>query len=214
MELEYNTTRKHLILAEYGRSLQKTVEYILTFEDKEIRTRLAKTVINVMAQLSPQVKDNADYKQKLWDHLYIISDFKLDVDAPYPPPSQEVLVRKPEKIKYAVKNLRYGHYGKNIENMIKQTTLLEDSPEKAVLVNNIANHLKKTYLIWNRDSVNDEVIYGQLSELAGGKLKLDTETRLNNTNDILAQNVIKKKKFFTKDNKNSNFKRKKKRNDQ
>jgi hypothetical protein len=213
MELEYNTARKHLILAEYGRTLQKSVEYLLTIEDREVRTRCAKTIINVMAQLSPQVKDNGDYKQKLWDHLHIISDFKLDVDSPYPPPSQEILQRKPEKIKYAVKNLRYGHYGKNIENMIRQTADLEDSPEKTALIRNIANHLKKTYLLWNRDSVNDEVIYAQLSELSGGKIILDTETRLHNTNDILAQNVVKKKKFFPKDNKNLKFQRRKKRND-
>ncbi|MEI6575083.1 MAG: DUF4290 domain-containing protein [Bacteroidota bacterium] len=213
MDLDYNTSRKHLILAEYGRTLQSTVEYLLGIEDRDLRTKCAKTVVNVMAQLSPQVKDNGDYKQKLWDHLYIISDFKLDVDAPYPAPSREVLIAKPEKIKYTVKNLRYGHYGKNVENMIKQTAALEDSPEKAVLIKNIANHLKKTYLLWNRDAVADEVIYAQLSELSGGKINLDTETRLNNTNDILAQNVVKKKKFFPKDNKNMKFQRRKKRID-
>lgn len=120
MEMEYNTGRPPLIIPEYGRNVQKMVDYALSIEDRERRTKIAKAIITIMAQLNPLVKESVDYKQKLWDHLYIISDFKLDVDGPFPPPSPESFIVKPEKVSYGTKSFRYGHYGKNIEKIIQK----------------------------------------------------------------------------------------------
>lgn len=207
LNMDYNTARKKLILAEYGRNVQNMVEYTLTIEDREKRTRAAKSIVQAMSQLNPVAVENEDYWQKLWDQLYIVSDFRLDVDSPYPKPTVEVLNLKSEKLKYRDKNFRYGHYGKNIEKIINKASEIEDSAEKAIFVEAIANHLKKTYLTWNRDSVNDEVIHNHLAELSGGKLKVSDETQLQNTNDILARNAKKKKFIRPKDN---NMRRKKK----
>lgn len=208
LNMAYNTERRKLILAEYGRNVQNMVEYALTIEDPEARTRAAKTIVNVMAAINPGVIENTEYWQKLWDHLFVISDFRLDVDSPYPKPPTEILQNlKSGKLKYRDKNFRYGHYGKNIEKIITKASEIEDSVEKGIFVEAIANHLKKTYLTWNRDSVNDEVIYGHLAELSGGRLKLSDETQLQNTNDILARTAKKKKFIRPKDN---NIRRKKK----
>jgi len=209
LNMDYNTSRKKLLLAEYGRNVQNMVEFALTIEDREKRNRVAKTIVQVMSQLNPGVVENNDYWQKLWDQLYIISGFKLDIDSPYPKPTEEVLNLKSEKLKYRDKDFRYGHYGKNIEKIIKKASDIEDGAEKAVFVEAIANHLKKTYLTWNRDSVSDELIYEHLDKLSAGKLKLSDETQLQNTNDILARTAVKKKKFVRpKDN--MNLRRKKK----
>ena len=212
--MDYNSQRSKLILAEYGRNVQNMVEYALTIEDREKRNRVAKTIVQVMSQLNPGSIENPDYWQKLWDQLIIISDFRLDIDSPYPKPSTEVLNLKSEKLRYRDRNFKYGHYGKNIEKIIRKASEIDDSAEKAIFVEAIANHLKKTYLTWNRDSVNDEVIYGHLDELSGGKLKLSDETQLQHTSDILARNATNnpnniKKKKFTRQN-NNNMRRKKK----
>lgn len=209
LNMDYNTSRKKLLLAEYGRNVQNMVEYALTIEDREKRNRVAKTIVQVMAQLNPGVTENVDYWQKLWDQLFIISGFQLDIDSPYPKPTEEVLNLKSEKLKYRDKNFRYGHYGKNIEKIIQKAAEIEDGSEKAVFVEAIANHLKKTYLTWNRDSVSDELIYEHLDKLSSGKLKLSDETQLQNTHDILARTAVKKKKFVRpKDG--QNLRRKKK----
>ena len=198
--MDYNTTRHKLILSEYGRNVQSMVEYVLSVEDREKRSRLAKAIISVMGQVNPAVKESGDYKQKLWDQLHIIADFKLDVDSPYPMPSPDVLAFSTEKLSYRDKNFRYGHYGKNIEKIIQKASLLDDGPDKEMYVEMIANHLKKTYLTWNRDSVSDELIYEHLDLLSNGLLKLSDDAKLHNTNDILARNIKKKKFQRPKDN--------------
>jgi hypothetical protein len=213
--MDYNSTREKLIIPEYGRNVQKMVAYVLTIQDREKRTNLCKALINIMAQLHPEQRDTTDYRRKLWDHLYIISDYKLDVDGPFPAPSPEARVEKPKTIPYPQEVIKFRPYGKNIAKMIQKATLFEDGPEKDALVKNIANHLKKSYLNWNRDSVNDELITDHLAELSHGKLKLSEDTRLTHTNELLARNGApsntsisssqnKKKKFIPKD-KNSNF---------
>lgn len=201
--MDYNTSRPELHIPEYGRNVQKMVDFALGIEDREKRTSIAKTIVAIMAQLNPQVKETVDYKQKLWDHLFIISDFKLEVDSPYPMPDEETFRAKPEKIPYAVKSFRYGHYGRNIEKIIEKVSTMEDSPEKETLVNAIANHLKKSFLTWNRDSVDDEVIYGHLAELSKNTLKVKDDIRLQHTNDLIQKPPVQKKKFFprSKDNK-------------
>jgi len=195
--MEYNTQRDKLVIAEYGRNLQQMIKDCCEIEDREKRSRTAEFIVNVMAQMNPKVKESGDYRQKLWDHLHIVSDFKLDVDSPYPPPSKEILTARPKQVSYQQKKIRYRHYGKNIENIIEKAATYEDGPEKDALVRTIANHLKKSYLNWNRNSVDDEVILNNLAELSKNQLKPADEFRLSHTNEILARN---KKKKFSKGN--------------
>lgn len=213
--MDYNSTREKLIIPEYGRNVQQMAAYVVSVEDREKRTNLAKVLIGVMAQLHPENRDTADYKQKLWDHLYIISGFKLDVDGPYPAPSPDIIEKKPQQVPYPQNNIRFRPYGKNIENIIKKACDFEEGPEKDALVKNIANHLKKSYLNWNRDSVNDELITGHLAELSHGKLKLSDDARLAHTNDLLKSSPApavptasannRRKKFNPKNDRNSNY---------
>ena len=207
--MEYNSGRPNLILPEYGRNIQKMVEFALSVEDREKRTNIAKTIVSIMAQLNPQVRESADYKQKLWDQLYIISDFALDVDAPYAKPEPEVLLAKPAQISYSTHDLKFGHYGKNIQNIIEKVAEMEESPEKEAMVNSIANHLKKAFLTWNRDSVADEVIYDHLNKLSSGKLKLSEDAKLQHTSELIGKPIQKKKKFFPRQKDNNKMRRKK-----
>lgn len=203
--MEYNTTREMMIIPEYGRNVQRMIQFACTIEDREQRNKAAKFIINVMAQLNPAVKEAGDYKHKLWDHLHIIADFKLDVDAPYPPPPPLSLSTKPETLSYHDKEIEFKHYGKNIALMIEKATEYENGPEKDALVNAIANHMKKSYLSWNRESVNDELIELHLKVLSQDKLKLHQNFKFAHTNDILARNVpVKRKPFRSYQNGNFN----------
>lgn len=178
--MEYNTSRKSLIISEYGRSIQEMVEYTVQLEDRDERTRAAKTIVNAMAVLNPQLREFADFKHKLWDHLYIISDFKLDCDSPFPMPDKDLTHVKPEPMPYPQKNIKLRHYGSTIELMIKEAMKMEESPERQQVVEAIANFMKMSYLTWNRDSVDDEVIRGQLKEFSGGQLEVREDAKLTN----------------------------------
>jgi hypothetical protein len=191
--MEYNTQKSKLIIAEYGRNLQQMVLDCAKIEDRAVRTRTAEFIVNVMGQMNPKVKESGDYRQKLWDHIHIMADFKLDVDSPYPAPSQEVLQFKNKPFKYQKSNIRYYHYGKNIELMIEKAASYEDGPEKEALIRTIANHMKKSYLNWNRNTVDDDVILKNLADLSSNRLQLSEDHKLSHTNEILARN--KKKKF-------------------
>ncbi|PLW96138.1 MAG: DUF4290 domain-containing protein [Marinilabiliales bacterium] len=204
--MEYNSQREHLIIPEYGRNIQKMVNYAKTIEDREKRTEAAKFIVNVMASINQQNRDAGDYKQTLWDHLFIISQFELDVDSPYPMPAKETLTRKPDKVEYSDNKIRFRHYGKNIEAIIKKAIEYEDGPEKDALIHAIANHLKKSYLNWNRESVDDVAIEKHLEILSDGKLSLSEDQTLTSTSDILARNKTKKKKFVPR-SKDNNSKR-------
>jgi hypothetical protein len=186
--MEYNTVRDHLPIREYGRNVKKMISYLLTIEDREKRTILAKSTIKVMSQLNPGNKDTQDYWHKLWDHLYIISDFKLDVDSPFPIPESSILAKRPEPMPYPKNKIRFRHYGKTIERMIAKACSMEDGPEKQEFVKVIGNHLKKLYITWNRDSVNDELIVDHLALLSNGKLILEENHQLTKTHDIIVQN--------------------------
>jgi hypothetical protein len=186
--MEYNSTRNKLIIAEYGRNVQKMIEYAVSVEDREKRNQLSKGIIRVMGQINPHLRDVADFTHKLWDHLFIISDFKLDVDSPYPIPSREILNIKPEKLPYSDRKFAFRHYGRNIELMIEKATSMEEGPAKERAVQIIANHLKKSYLTWNRDSVDDEVIVEHLKLMSKGELKLNDNFRLNSSFEILSKN--------------------------
>jgi len=192
--MNYNTSRGPMTISEYGRNFQKMIEYVTTIEDREKRTKAAKFLVGVMAQMHPQTKEAGDYKHKLWDHIHIISGFKLDVDSPYPPPPPLLLSTKPERISYQENKIEFRHYGKNIVLMIEKAIAYEDGPEKDALAKAIANHMKKSYLNWNRESVTDELIESHLSLLSQDRLKLHQDDRLATTSDILARS--KKRRIF------------------
>jgi len=164
--MEYNTTRQILPITEYGRNIKKMIDYAITVEDNERRNKLAKVIVNVMSYLNPQMRDNNEFKHKLWDHLYILSDFKLEVDSPFPKPTKDGIESKPEKVSYPSYNIIFKHYGRNIEQIIQKAIEMEDGAPKDSLIKTIANHLKKSYLNWNRDSVTDEVIGEHLEMLS------------------------------------------------
>lgn len=184
--MEYNTIRGFLPITEYGRNIKKMIDYTLTIEDRDKRSRLAKAIVNVMAVLTPNMRDNYEFKHKLWDHLFILSDYKLDVDSPFPVPDKIAIDHKPEKIFYPAYNIAFKHYGNNIERIIKKAIEMEDGQQKEGLIKTIANHMKKSYLTWNRESVTNEVIAENLRIMSGGKLMLGEDVVLSHSRDILA----------------------------
>ena len=214
--MEYNTTREILPITEYGRNIKKMIDYAITVDDREKRNKMARTIVNVMSMVNPQMRDNNEFKHKLWDHLFILSDFKLDVDSPYPVPSKIMIDHKPEKILYPTYNIAFKHYGNNIERIIKKAIEMEDGEHKDALVKTIANHLKKSYLNWNRESVTDEVIAAHLELLSGGKLKLGEDVKLSETRDILANNKRRTSTSSSqnKDRRSNNYQRNKSRSNQ
>lgn len=163
----------------------------MTIEDRDERNKAAKTIIAVMGNLNPHLRDINDFKHKLWDHLAIISDFKMDIDSPYDPPLPEELAAKPKRLEYNQKSIRFKHYGHSIVLMINKAVEMEEGEEKTDLVKMIANHMKKSYLTWNREAVSNEEILGDLKTLSGGKLDLDSGIELSETRDILAKNARK-----------------------
>jgi hypothetical protein len=190
--MEYNTTREQMVIPEYGRNIQEMIHYACTIEDREKRNKTARFIVNVMAQMHPLVKDSVDFKHKLWDHLHIIADFKLDVDSLYPPPSPLTLSAKPEHLSYHEKEIEFRHYGKNIALIIEKATAYPEGPEKEALVRAIAIQMKKSYLTWNRESVTDELIEDHLARLSKKQLKFHEDINLTATNDLLARNKPKK----------------------
>lgn len=195
-DLEYNSGRTQLRMPEYGRNVQKMVEHALTVEDKNERNQIAQNIITVMGNMSPHLRDVTDFQHKLWDQLFIISDFELDVDAPFPKPTRELLFERPEPLNYPQNHPKYRFYGNNIQLMIDEAIAMDEGDLKEALILNIANHMKKCYLNWNKDSVKDEVIFQHLNELSNGKIKLKTEEEaLKQASDLVKKkprNVVKK----------------------
>ncbi len=193
--MDYNSKRKKLPLPEYGRNIQNMVDYLLTIEDKEKRNRSAKAVIDVMGNLYPYLRDVAEFNHKLWDHLAIMADFKLDIDYPYEPPTPDTLLEKPNTVPYNQNRIKYKHYGLVMEKMIDRVGDFEGE-EKEILINLLANHMKKSFLAWNKDAVEDEKIFMDLEELSENKIKIDPEMKLAETKTILgtAGGGIKNKK--------------------
>lgn len=171
-DLEYNSERSNLIIPEYGRHLQKLVSHCVSIEDDEERNKMAKAIVNVMGNLQPHLRDVPDFKHKLWDQLFIMSDFKLEADSAYPRPSQEELSEKPEALPYPKSASKYRFYGNNIQTMIDVALSWEEGEEREGLTYVIANHMKKCYLNWNKDTVEDKVIFSHLNELSNGKIDL------------------------------------------
>ena len=173
--LQYNTKRTQLIIPEYGRHVQLMINQILETQDREERNKMARAVIGIMGNMSPHLRDVPDFQHKLWDQLFIMSNFELDVDSPYEKPQKEVLAQKPDRLAYPQRNPKYRFYGNNIKSMINIAMNWEEGDLKYALVYNIANHMKKCFLNWNKDTVQDEVIFNHLKELSDNKLKVREE---------------------------------------
>lgn len=202
-QLEYNTERQKLIIPEYGRHIQKMVEHAVTIEDREERNKIAKSIIAVMGNLNPHLRDVPDFQPMLWDQLFIISDFKLEVDSPFPIPTKEELMERPEPLDYPQNFPKYRFYGNNIKRMIDVANEWEEGEKKDALVLTIANHMKKSYLNWNKDTVEDDVIFGHLFELSGGKINLkESDEDLSNSTDLMKS----KKKYTNGTTAKKNFK--------
>ena len=179
--MEYNTTRNHLIMKEYGRHIQKMIEYLLTIEDKEERQRNAYAVIELMGFLNPHLKNVEDFRHKLWDHLFLISDFTLDVESPYPIPTRETLKARPERLRYPKKYPKFNHLGKNIEVIIDKA-LNEENPEKKQgFANAIAYYMKLTYSNWHKELVHDDNIQSELSSMTNGELEFNNRPFVKHT---------------------------------
>ena len=187
--LEYNAERPRLIIPEYGRHLQKLIEQAVELEDRQERNKAAKYIIAVMGSLNPHLRDVPDFQHKLWDQIFIMSDFRLDVDSPYPIPSKEMLEQKPDRLAYPQNFPKYRFYGNNIKYMIDVANKWEEGELKNALIMVIANHMKKSYLSWNKDTVKDEVIFEHLLELSGGKINLlKTDEELSASTDLMRVN--------------------------
>lgn len=182
--MEYNTTRNHLIMKEYGRHIQKMIEDLLLIENKEQRQRSAYVVIELMGTLNPHLKNVEDFRHKLWDHLFLISDFKLDVESPYPIPTRETLRARPERLTYPKHHPRYNHLGKNIEVVIEKA-LKEENPEKKQgFANAIAYYMKLTYSNWHKELVHDDTIQQELSTMTKGELEFNNRPFVKHRTDI------------------------------
>ena len=173
--MKYNTQQRRLPLPEYGRSVQNMVDHALTIEDRAERQRCANTIVNIMGGMFPHLRDVADFKQKLWDHLAIMADFKLDIDYPVEIVKKKSLKIKPQRIPYSQHDIRFRHYGRFVQDMIKLAVDYQEGEERNQLIRMIANHMKRDYLNWNKDGVEDQKILDDLCELSGGKIKLSAE---------------------------------------
>lgn len=207
-DIEYNSERPHLIIPEYGRHIQKLVDHCVALETQEERNTMAKAIVDVMGNLQPHLRDVPDFKHKLWDQLFIMSDFRLEADAPYEKPSKEELQQKPERLEYPKSASKYRFYGNNIQTMIDTALSWEDGDMKEALVFTIANHMKKCFLNWNKDTVEDDVIFNHLHELSKGMIDIrDTEESLIESKSLLKKRNTQQGKGKGKNHQNKNRKR-------
>ena len=202
--LEYNTIREDLIIPEYGRHIQKMINYASSRETKEERNKLANAIISVMGNLQPHLRDVPDFQHKLWDQLFIMSDFKLDADSPFEKPSKEILSAKPDPLSYPQNFPKYRFYGNNIKIMIDEAVKWDSGEMKDALVLTIANHMKKCFLNWNKDSVKDQVIFDHLYELSETNIDIrdSKEELLDSALLLRSKKRFSNKRFPKKNNKN------------
>lgn len=188
MEKDYNTTRKTLIIKEYGRNVQELVKYAMTIEDKDKRTKLAHIIISVMQQVNPNSNGNSnneEYFKKLWNHIYMISEYELDVDYPFEVSKNEIVNHNPEQVDYKDNKIRYRFYGKNTELVLKSLAEREENPERLALLIAMANQMKEMYIAWNKSIVGDELIKDHILEITNGKLTLPEGMELISSNEVL-----------------------------
>ncbi|MDL2220949.1 DUF4290 domain-containing protein [Parabacteroides sp. OttesenSCG-928-N08] len=207
--MKYNTEEKKLILPEYGRNIQNMVDYCVAIEDRAERKRCADTIINIMGNMFPHLRDVNDFKHILWDHLAIMAEFKLDIDYPYEIIKKDDLHQRPPRIPYNNSRIRYRHYGKTMELMIRKATELGEGKERDQLIKMLANHMKKSFLTWNKESVDDRKIFKDLDELSEGHIVLDEETyKLTESREILARNNTNNNTGSNNNNNKKNYSRK------
>jgi hypothetical protein len=172
---DYNTQRPHIILKEYGRNVQKLVEHIRNNPDKDKRTEMAFTLIELIKQLTPTIKDQPENPQRVWDDLFIIADFNLDINSPFPTPAREILFKKPDRVDYPQSQVRFKHYGKNIEKLVKEALKIEDAQEREDAIIYLGKLMKTFYGNWNKETLDDSVILKDIQDMSGGALKLTIE---------------------------------------
>ncbi len=202
--MDYNSNRKKLLLPEYGRHIQKMVDYCVTIEDKEERTRCANSIIGNMGNMFPHLRDVQDFKHKLWDHLAIMSDFKLDIETPFELPTISSLNERPKKLPYSNQKIAYKHYGRTIEQMIEKAVEMEEGEHKSHLIMLIANNMKKSLLMWNKDFPGDERVFDDIRKLSGGRIQISDDIKIpeqkehrpthNNNNNRGKNRSFKRKK--------------------
>jgi len=176
MSLEYNTERNHIKLREYGRNVQNLVAHIKNTEDKEQRDKYASTLVELMKSINPEFsKDASEYTQKVWDDLFIISEFDLDVKSPFPIPESTILDRKPDRVKYQLNRIKFKHYGKNVEQLIKDAIAMEDPAEKEGAVVAIGKLMKSFFQTWNKENIEDEQVLKNIKYLSENQLSIDIE---------------------------------------
>ena len=202
--MDYNTDRTQLLLPEYGRNIQQLVEHCKTLQTKEERNEMALAIIEFMGQRNPHLRDEENYKHKLWDHLFILADHKLDVDSPYPVLSAEELITKPRKMDYPSLDNAYKFYGKSILQLIEKAIALEEGDEKEALTHVIANNMKKSYNVYNKEHVQDDVIFRHLKELSDNKLDLTTLESLERSKIYYAANRNNNNRNPNNNNRNNN----------
>lgn len=186
MKITYNSQRPDLVIPEYGRSIHKMVEHCMSLEDKEERNTCARAIIKIMGNYFPHLRDVEDYNHKLWDHLHVMSNFELDVESPYPKPSEETFREKPRPVNYPDGNIKLGHYGKTIERIINEVAEEKDEEKRKELSVSIANLMKRTYVVWNQNTVRDEVIANDLKKMSNGKLFVENpEEELASTKEVM-----------------------------
>ena len=182
--LTYNTEKEQIVISEYGRCVQEMIKKLSEIEDREQRTEAARYIISVMVQMNPNIKQSSDYEHKLWDHLYMISGYNLDVDSPYAPPVPLEKQNKPQHIGYQNNNIKYGHYGQYLIKMIEAASQEENDEVREALAYSLASQMKRNYLEWNKSVVNDQVIIDDLKNISKGRLIIADESRLNGNTDL------------------------------
>jgi hypothetical protein len=196
--MEYNTTRSPLAIREYGRSVQNMIDFACTVENREKRNDIARSIIRVMSQLSTQDGSREDHEHQLYDHLFVISNFKLDIDSPYPIPTQETLHKKPEKVPYPSNGIRLKHYGRSLQRMITRASEMQESIEKTALVRLLIIQMKRAYMLWNQNMLDEHLIAEQLRILSDGKIAYTSDMYVDITPELpdisYAKNKKKKKK--------------------
>ncbi|HXR84474.1 MAG TPA: DUF4290 domain-containing protein [Hanamia sp.] len=205
--MEYNTTRNHLTIREYGRHIQKMAEYVLTIEDREKRQKNAAALVELMGFLNPQLKNVEDFRHKLWDHLFLITDFKLDVESPYPIPTRETLRPTLEPLPYPKRYPKYNHLGKNIEIIIDKALNEEDAEKRQGFANSIAYYMKLTYSNWHKELVHDDNIQTELSSITKGELEFNNRPfvkhRVENNREEFSSGGKYRKNFGQRNNRNN-----------
>ncbi|MDR2359137.1 MAG: DUF4290 domain-containing protein [Prevotellaceae bacterium] len=180
MKFDYNTQRRNLVLPEYGRHIQKMIQYVNSVQDREKRNEQVRAVVAVMGNLNPHLRDIVDFRHKLWDHVYLIADFDIDIDSPYPVPAPATFKEKPAAIPYPNTPVSSMHYGRNIENMLNVLADASDGPEKETMVAAMAHYMKKQYLTWNKDTVSDDIIFKDIDTLSKGRIHVNPALKLMN----------------------------------